>query len=121
MSRPNSISDLPAHERDVVTLVSVSSEVLDMHPTAAARIYAAFGQIMEEDYDFRVQVENGNLVRSKTDAELNRALESARRIWDQGKKEYEYFKAGGDWPKYDYAMRAYCRAEGIDFPEKPTE
>lgn len=118
--RPNKIADLDKYQTSAVNLVTVSPEVLDMHPGAAAKIYSAFAEIMEEDYDFRVVVENGSLVRGKTQRELNDALTSAQRVWDRGKEGYERFLNDGEWPKYDYEMRAYCTAEGIDFPEKPA-
>lgn len=121
MSRPNSLADLADYEKSAMNLVSVSAEVLDINPAAASRIYSAFALIMEGEYDFTVSVENGNLVRSKTAAELNRALDSAQSIWDRGKKEYETIMSGGGWPAYDYSMRTYCLREGLDVPEKDAE
>ena len=119
MSRPNSVHDLHSYEKSPVELVRVNAEVLDMHPRAAAKIYAAFSEIMEEDYDFSVSVQNGHLVRGRSDSELVTALKHQQRLWDDGKADYERWCDEGVYPKYTYSLSAYCRAEGIDVPDSP--
>ena len=118
MPRPQNYSDLPADQRQGrIAVVFYSFDALAEYPG----VIQAAGQFLDACREAGIEPEprHGGLEvtvappRDQMDLRLKRAQE----VWDTGREEYAAaIEVGGAVDPTNTALRAYCKAEGLDVP-----
>lgn len=112
-NRPSTFDDLKKYECDNVRVLT-----RPQNPTPAQAKWFGNALASAPAAGF-VITEDMHIDRPKTEKELESELKSAQRIYDNGHEQYAILLEGGAYPKWDYQMRAYCEAEGIETPARP--
>ena len=114
-NRPASHDDLPEYDRQPVRVLTRPE-----CPTPAQAEW--YGNALAAAPAAGLLVTDGmHIDRPRTEYELDQALASMQRQYDQGREQWVAYRADGTLPTFMWALVAYCKAEGLPVPEPEPE
>lgn len=109
-NRPTTHDDMRTYDRE--------GQIVLRRPHHATPAQAKwYGQTLAAAVAAGMEVDSDmNVVRPLTTEELDTNLDRLQRQYDTGHEEYITYLTDGTLPKWNYALQAYCKAEGLQLP-----
>jgi len=116
MSRPETIADLPDDVRRGNR--AFDGNLFEFQNTPA--VISAWGHLLEVATAAGFTLDEGTVYRPPTVSELEARLTEHQRAWDSNEGQYLAARGGAPEPQYAWALKQWCRAEGLDYPYAET-